>query len=237
MEYESMVKEKSVGGNYFNEIVHISDLVIKQAIFGTEPIKCVVRLSQYDRALFNHSVNVALLSLVVGIIKYKNLKKHSELFTAALLHDYGKIFISKEILQKPGTLTKEEWKQIEQHSIIGYIYLKQYTCLSGNILYGVLDHHEKINGSGYMLCKDGNNISEYAKIIAIADVYDSMTSDRVYRKKLTKKAAIEYLQINKGKHLDAALTEMFLDFILNINEDEMESIEIQFMQHMKLLIE
>ncbi len=146
----------------------ILDAIRKPILLNSEIQKCFDRIRSYSYELYIHSANVALLSGILGIYDYGVCQEMIELSTAALLHDYGKIFISKCILEKADALTEDERKTIELHSIAGYFYLKQETNLNERILNAILDHHEKLDGSGYGLRKKGSSISDFAKIIAIA---------------------------------------------------------------------
>jgi HD-GYP domain-containing protein (c-di-GMP phosphodiesterase class II) len=174
---------------------------------------CVIEMKDYSLELFEHSTTVALLTLLLGLKIGISPDKQMELYIAGLLHDYGKLLIPKDILEKRGTLTMEERKIIELHPAAGFLSLKRYTKLSDNIIYAVLDHHEKSDGSGYGSRKDGNSISEYAKIISIVDIYDAMASDRAYRKAIDINIVKEYLCMSAGRSLDYDFVMHFIDVI------------------------
>jgi HD-GYP domain-containing protein (c-di-GMP phosphodiesterase class II) len=199
--------------------------LIKIISNNPDVIRCCISMKNYNENLYDHSINVAYLSMVFGSSCYKNLNEITELFIASILHDYGKMYISRSILDKPGMLTADERKKIEMHSIMGYIHLKKQTKLSNNILYGVLDHHEKVDGSGYSQGKKSCEISDYAKIITIADVYDAMISDRVYRKKFQRDEVSDYINNNAGNHFDKELVHKFLNLIEEI--PNLENLEMR----------
>jgi len=134
---------------------------------------------------------------------------------AALLHDIGKISITLDILNKPGKLTEEEMAVMKTHPTNGYQFLLQYSQLADDVKQGVLHHHERNDGSGYPEGLVENQISYYGKIIAIADIYDAMTTDRVYRKKLTPFQVAETLVEEMYQKLDPELCLIFLDNIGN----------------------
>ena len=107
-----------------------------------------------------------------------------ELGLGAMLHDIGKLCIPREILKKPSQLTVEEFEEIKKHTVLGYELLKKSGQLYLVSAYIALGHHERYDGSGYPLRLKNEEIQMYSRIVAVADVYDSLTSDRVYRKKL-----------------------------------------------------
>lgn len=203
--------------NYLMKIISKTN----ETEYYQEVLRCLTEMKAYNDELYEHSENVAFYSILIASIFYKNKKEIMELYTAALLHDYGKIFIPKNIIEKPGILSKNERRKIELHSIAGYIFLKQHTSLPSSVLCGILDHHEKVDGSGYILCKKGYRISNYAKIISIADVYDSMISDRVYRKQIPKIKVKEYIKSKAGSHFDNNLSLLFLTMINDISENDL----------------
>jgi len=170
----------------------------------------LIDLKVFDDYTFYHSLNVAVLSLVLGVALKYNKEELYKLGLAALLHDIGKVFIPKDILNKKGKLTDEEFEIIKTHSDKGFEYLKNTYNVPITTYMGVRLHHEKYNGGGYPLGKKGEEIYVYARIIAIADVYDALTSDRVYRKAMTPSEAMEYIMGNSGIMFDPNLVELFI---------------------------
>lgn len=169
------------------------------------------KLMKYSKETYYHSLHVATISLLIG--KNIGILDCHELYLAALFHDYGKLFISKNILDKPDKLTNVERKIIESHPALGYEYLRRNMNLSEIVLNAILDHHEKFDGSGYGFNKKDKDISIFAKIIAIADVYDAMVTDRIYRKKIDKKIVKEYIRNNSGKQFNKELVKCFIETI------------------------
>ncbi len=134
--------------------------------------------------------------------------------TAALLHDIGKIGIPDEILNKPGKLTRDEFELIQEHSTIGAKILGNVNSLKkvSNI---IVQHHEKYDGSGYPGHLKGEQISIEASILMISDSYDAMTTDRPYRKALSKEVAISELEKYSGIQFHPLLTRTFIDGVLS----------------------
>lgn len=171
----------------------------------------VVDLRTFDDYTFSHSLNVAVLSVVVGTVMKMERHLLQELAMGSLIHDIGKIFIDKNIINKNGKLTPEEYEQVKQHSQKGYDYLlKTYNGLSDNSLMAVLEHHEQYNGEGYPNGLVGDNIHLFGRIICVADVYDALTSDRPYRRAMLPSDGIEYIMGGFGRMFDPQIVDAFI---------------------------
>ncbi|MGB9792936.1 MAG: HD-GYP domain-containing protein [Thermacetogeniaceae bacterium] len=131
-----------------------------------------------------------------------------ELIRFAWLHDIGKIGIREEIISKPGPLTPEELREMREHSLIGYNILRSLPSLS-HIADWVLKHHERWDGGGYPLGLKGEEIPFECRLLAIADAYDAMTSDRPYRRALGHRDALRELQRCAGTQFDPKLVAVF----------------------------
>lgn len=133
-----------------------------------------------EDAIYAHSINVGLISRMIG--RWLRLDAHDldVLTLAGLLHDIGKTLIPEEVLNKPGTLTDEEFTLIKQHPKLGYDILKNQN-IDPHVKKAALMHHERSDGSGYPTGVEEDFIDEYAMIVGIADVYDAMTTARSYR--------------------------------------------------------
>ncbi len=155
-----------------------------------EQISRKLRLNEYDIEILNNLAN---------------------------LHDIGKVQIDLSILNKRWKLSKADWVEIKKHPIVGYDIVKEIDFLKGKTD-AILYHHERIDGKGYPFGKEGKDIPLFAKILAIADAYDAMMSDRPYRKALTKQESIDELEKNKGKQFDIEICDIFISII---KEDKM----------------
>lgn len=165
-------------------------------------------LTKHDQCTATHSYNVERIAVNFAIKLNLSSQSIQDISTAALLHDIGKIKISKEILRKPAKLTENEFEIIKKHSEYGFEILKATDQLK-DIAEAVLYHHEKFNGEGYPMGKDGRNIPLVSQILSIADVYESITSDRVYRKAMTQKEALQVMYDGKGTHFNSTLVSKF----------------------------
>ncbi len=164
-----------------------------------------------DDYTFHHSMNVAITSGLLGRWLGYTENNLKELMLAGLLHDVGKMQIPPEILNKPGKLTVDEMEIMKQHTTRGYQLIKKAESASIGVLCGILQHHERMDGTGYPLKTAGDKIHPFAKIIAVADAYDAMTSDRVYHRKIAPFAVVELLVQEMFGKLDPTVCTMFLN--------------------------
>ncbi len=159
-----------------------------------------------------HCDRVAKYAL--GIARRLNLPEEEIRYLeyASYLHDCGKIGVDREVLNKAGELTAQEWEQVKKHSQMGENVVKQANFFL-RIAPLIRSHHERWDGSGYPDGKAGEEIPLGARIIAVADAYDAMTSDRPYRKALSPEEAVAILSKEKGKQFDPMIVESFLEFL------------------------
>lgn len=171
-------------------------------------------MRQFDDLTYAHSMNVALICNVFAEwLKFSEDEK--KLATACgMLHDIGKLKIDDSIIKKPGKLTDSEFMSIKKHPVEGYKIL-QHQNISEHIKNAALMHHEKCDGTGYPLRLSAERIDPYAKLVAIADVYDAMTSARVYRGALCPFTVIEIFE-EEGLHkYDIVYIMTFLENVIN----------------------
>jgi response regulator RpfG family c-di-GMP phosphodiesterase len=174
-------------------------------------------LEEKDPYTSGHSERVCYYSDFISKRLSLSPKERSELQIASYLHDIGKIGISNRFINKKGTLTSTDWAVIKQHTRKS-IELLVPLNLSPNIISYIQHHHERYDGTGYPDGLAGEKIPLGARIIAISDSYDSMTSDRPYRKPLTNGDAKSELLKNAGKQFDPKLVALFLDVLKEMEE-------------------
>lgn len=173
-----------------------------------------------------HSDRVSAYAVLLG--KYLNLseKELEDLKIGGLFHDVGKIGIPDTILLKNGKLTDEEYAEIKKHPLIGFNIIGNSEMFK-DIIPFVKYHHERYDGKGYPEGLSGESIPYMARIAAIADSFDAMSSRRVYRDSLSKEVVREEISKNSGTQFDPELVKVFLDIIDN-HYDEIEKIKEQF---------
>ncbi len=190
-----------------NELTDLNNMVM-QAFAKTIDAK--------DKYTKGHSVRVARYSRELVKRMGGTIKEQDEIYQIALLHDMGKIRIPDNIINKPGRLTDEEFSMIKLHCVNGYHILKNINAFP-DLAVGAKYHHERYDGTGYPSGLKGENIPRCARIIAVADSYDAMTSNRSYRYALPQKIVRDEMEKGKGSQFDPAIADVMLRMI---DEDE-----------------
>lgn len=172
----------------------------------------MIALQNYDDYTYKHCLRVAMLATSVAYQLNLSKKDTKEVIVSALLHDIGKSSIDHDIIIKPSKLTDAEFAEIKRHPYMGYNALKNSNndTFTGNIMSGVLFHHEKFDGTGYPTGMKGRDIPLIARIIAVCDVFDALTSNRPYRKPWSVAEAEEYILGSCGTHFDFDVTSAFM---------------------------
>lgn len=165
-----------------------------------------------DAYTSGHSMRVAQTSAAIATHLDWSEKEVQNIYYIALLHDIGKIGVPDSILNKPGKLNVEEFEVIKKHPVIGNDILKDIHMIR-SVAEGALYHHERYDGHGYPFGLAGENIPYCARIIGIADAYDAMTSNRIYRRKLIRENVIKEFEDGRGKQFDPQLTDLFLGML------------------------
>lgn len=197
----------------YEQIASISNSVYSKIRNISNIIECMNQVKNLDEYTYSHSINVSVYSLLIA--RWLGLKKEHirNVIITGILHDIGKIKIPGDILQKKGPLLPEEYETIKEHVTIGYELSKNIPQLNDEIREGILKHHEREDGKGYPFGEKGDKINLYAKIISVSDIYDALTSERVYKKRITPFDTFsELIRIGYG-HLDTRILMTFLSRI------------------------
>lgn len=174
-------------------------------------LKTLSKVHMVDGYTLNHSVQVSMISALIGQWLELSVNDQFALAYAGLVHDVGKSKIPVQILNKPSKLTHEEYEAVKKHAEYGYDQIKGLPQINEEIRTAVLQHHEKIDGSGYPLKLSGDDIHFYAQIICVADIYAAMTTDRVYNRKFTPlKAAEEVFNASCANLVNPEIANLFL---------------------------
>lgn len=169
----------------------------------------ILDLSGYDDYTCSHSLNVAILSIVLSMGMGFPRSETIGIGTGALLHDIGKVFVPKSILLKNSRLTDEEFGIIKKHPADGYQYIYKRYNIPLRYCDTILDHHEKYDGGGYPNGKKGTDISLFGRVCAVADVYDALVSKRPYRDALPPCECVEYVMGAAGTQFDPRVVDVF----------------------------
>jgi putative nucleotidyltransferase with HDIG domain len=191
-------------------IARMAKKLVLDILSKEEIIINLIDLKSYDDYTYRHSLCVAILSVTTGITLNLNEHMLTEIAMCALLHDLGKMMIPVEITNKPDLLTPEEYSIMKMHPSIAAEQLRKLHIVSEAVIKGVECHHEKFDGTGYPHGLKGDQIPLYAKILAVADVYDALTSTRSYRRACFPNEAIEYIMGCVDMHFDYDIIKAFL---------------------------
>ena len=197
------------------QVIRCADIICEYLHTNNNFLKILNSVADKNPYLFSHPVNVAFISFVIG--KWMNLS-HTELFNlvcSGLLHDIGKAKVRDSILNKPGKLSEIETETVKKHPVLGYSILSELEAFDEEVLLGVLSHHERQDGSGYPRGLKGEQINMFGRIIAIADIYDAMTSTKPYREKHSPFEVVEEIEANSFGTLDPIICQVFLMNIIN----------------------
>jgi len=188
-----------------DSVLHMTDTV------GVLPyLQSMRRTGEYT---FHHSINVSILCGVIGKwMGYKGTELE-DLVLAGLLHDIGKTQVSELLINKPEKLNAEEMAEMKRHSKLGTELIQKAGTISSNVTDAVLQHHERMDGSGYPNGLAGRYIHPYARIVAIADLYDAVTSDRPFQGKASPFAAARIIASEMFGRLDMKTATTFLEHI------------------------
>ncbi|WP_099159998.1 HD-GYP domain-containing protein [Virgibacillus ndiopensis] len=176
-----------------NQLSSVIERIINEILDRDEALSMLADIFITDDYIFQHSLNVTIYSLAIGTEMHLSRKELSEIGLGAMLHDIGKIFLDQEILQKPNKLSDDEYEIVKSHAQLGYDFLRKNNNIPSVVAHCAYQHHERIDGSGYPRGLTGNDIHKYAKLIGIADVFDAVTSNRVYRDAMLPHEGLEIL--------------------------------------------
>lgn len=193
------------------EMQELADDTEKNFINMIGTINFLHKVRSQDDYTFQHSVNVGIISGLLGKWTGYRGAELKKIIMAGLLHDIGKTQIPLEILNKPGKLSVTEMDIMKQHTTYGYQLLENEADIPQTVKLGVLQHHERLDGSGYPRQITEKMIHQAAKIIAIADIYDAMTSDRVYQQKTAPFSVVETIVAEMYHKLDPGVSIAFLN--------------------------
>lgn len=199
-------EERSAGEE--KELSRLVDRITREVISNEEVMGNLISIRTHDGYTYFHSVNVAVLSGVLGAKLGLNEDELRDLITAGFMHDVGKVFIDVDIINAPRKLTSEERTRMMDHPRLGYEFLKENYHFSEDVLQAVYQHHEWYNGGGYPRRLEGHNIIFLARILKVADVYDAMTGKRSYHDPYLPSDVLEYIMGRNGMEFDPIVVQL-----------------------------
>jgi len=204
------LQSKKIG---ISELCQKATCMLDDTRGGIHVFDILHNMRDYDDSTFNHSMNVALICNVFADWMHMSNMEKEIATVCGLLHDIGKLRIPENIVKKAARLTDEEYDLIKTHPMEGYNILFESRFIS-SVQNAALMHHERSDGSGYPLGLKGNQIDKFAKMVAIADVYDAMTAARVYRGALCPFKVIEMFEQEGLSMFDAEYILVFMENIV-----------------------
>ncbi len=214
---KDLMKDARFGNNIdANRMKETAENLLRSVFQNYSIIGRLNLVKNKDEYTYTHSVNVAMLATMIG--KWMRLPNEDifQLACAGLLHDIGKAKIDDAILNKPSRLTVDEYAIMQEHALEGFSLLCDIPGLSGGVIFAALSHHERYDGNGYPFGLKGEEIHLYARIIAVADIYDAMTSNRVYRKKVSPFTVAKQIADDSFGVLDPKICQVFLNNISSL---------------------
>jgi HD-GYP domain-containing protein (c-di-GMP phosphodiesterase class II) len=209
-----VMQDVRLGKNVESEKVKVVVSRMIESIFrNRDALASLTRIKEYDDYTFVHSINVCILCLTLG----RHLNFHAEelqqIGIGALLHDAGKMKVPLQILNKPGRVTEEEFFEIKKHPLYSMEVLEKAGGIPEASKQIALQHHERYNGRGYPYNLQGEEISKFGQISAIVDVYDAITSDRVYKKALSPYEGMQKIYEWAKIDFNQTLVERFIQCV------------------------
>lgn len=206
---EEEATEEAVNAVVNNAIQMLEDKQADSNVFDM-----LHNMREYDDITYAHSLNVALICNILAKWLGMTEKEQKLAFTCGILHDIGKLMIPEEVIQKQGKLTKEEYDQMKMHPIEGYNHIRNLE-IDDHIKKTILMHHERYDGTGYPIGTKGDDIDKYARICAIADVYEATTSARKYRGASSPFQVVEIFEKEGLQKYDTHMIMTFLEKIVD----------------------
>jgi len=197
-------------------IASIAESIYSEIYSNYDLAKCISFVKDADKYTYTHCLNVSIYCMFIAKWLKMNDNEIKDVIKSGLLHDIGKAKIPQYILNKCGPLDDDEFEIMKKHPELGYELIYPISSIGDKIKKAVLMHHERENGSGYPMGLHSEEIEQYAKIVAIADIYDALTTKRVYRPKLTPFDTFKEIEsIAMGENLYDL--KILLSFLTNIS--------------------
>lgn len=184
--------------------------MVTEIIGNRESMIHTFDLRTYQDYVYAHSVNVAVISVLIALSLDYNEAKLIDLALGALLHDIGMLTVPKEIILKVGNLTPAESGAMQRHADEGFEIIRKRREISTLAAHIAFQHHERFDGTGYPRRLKGEEIHEYARIVAVADIFDALIADRPYRKGLLPHEAYEIMMTLADRYIDKIILDIFL---------------------------
>ncbi len=192
------------------EITPAINNIIDEILANPDVLVSLNDIGAADEYTFTHSVSTTVYSLIIGSKLGYSRPMLEKLAIGALLHDMGKVLLDPKIVNKEGELEKDEFEHVKQHTVMGYEALKRCPNVTELSRIIALYHHERMDGEGYPTGTPAGDLHEFIRIVAIADVYDALVSDRSYRRRWSSNQAVNYLVEHAETQFDLRLVSVLI---------------------------
>ncbi|MFC1477493.1 HD-GYP domain-containing protein [candidate division KSB1 bacterium] len=209
-----MLQDAAAGKSFETEDakVQVGDMV-KSVFRNRDALLSLTRLKSFDEYTFTHSVNVTVLAIALAQDLGFSKAEVNVVGLGAMLHDVGKMLVPDAVLNKPGKLTPDERREIQKHAIHGKELLEKRGDIPEVAIRMAWEHHERIDGTGYPEGKTGDQLLPESKLTAVVDVYDALTSARVYKPGMPPPQTLSFIRARADSEFEASYVERFLDVI------------------------
>lgn len=207
--FDTVVKGRDILSAHNRVSDYADDVLYELSSIRNKQIE-YIDIKNVSMYLYSSSLNVAIIAALLAWDLGYNNEMVKEIFLGGIYHDIGIAMLPDSVINKSGALTIDEKKMILMHPVTGHDFVKERGYLSAYIKVIVLQHHERLNGTGYPKRNTKAEINPLAQIIGIVDIYDAMTSDRPYKRSVSSKEAIEYIMGSAGTHFDHKITSAFI---------------------------
>ena len=224
----SLVRGATLSPDAVQEMRDVAELIVGDISSNVHSALALNDLANADGYTLKHSLAVTTLGLSIGVRVMRQYgwtdavgaqrfdgidNRLTTLGVGLLLHDIGKLAVPQEILRKPGPLTDDEWKAMREHPMLGFQILRKAAGINPLARAVVRSHHERWNGAGYPDRQTGTGIHQFARIAAVADVFDALTSDRDYRTALPLHKGYAFVVERSGRDFDPDVVDVFASFV------------------------
>ena len=221
---DALVSGDSMSTDIVEEMHKVAELIVGDVSQNVRSALALNDLANADGYTLKHSLSVTALGLSIGLRvmrkygwidvrghrRFDRVDERLELLgVGLLLHDIGKLAVPPEVLRKPGPLDDEEWKAMRAHPMLGVQILRRAEGISPLARAVVRSHHERWNGAGYPDGMAGTEIHQFARIAAVADVFDALTSDRCYRRAMPANVGYDFITARSGQDFDPEVVDIF----------------------------
>jgi uncharacterized domain HDIG len=201
----AMVSDKKAMSEYVKTVENLISYISE----NKDITKSLYDIQTHSNSTYVHSISVCIMSAIIGQGMKMDSSAIKELGVAAILHDIGKTQLPRSIVEKKGNLSGEELKQYKEHPYLGAMLLKKNVRISENIIKGVQQHHERVDGKGYPYGLTGKSINKFARIICVSDVYDTISNSKDYKKAFSPNDAYELILAGSGTIFDEEVVQSF----------------------------